>query len=1074
VITKIVKLSALHSRECLKLSACLLVLSFSTSSYATCTEEWIARIVSIQGSVEVRKQNAGEKNWQPVNLQQTYCLGDTFRVKHNSRAAVELHNDTILRLDQNTTLVLSGPKKDVSWLDLLKGSLHSISRVPRSLKIKTPFVNAGVEGTEFLVSVKEDNTLVGVIEGTVLVDNEFGRVLLARDQSAITYNGKAPVLRLDINPTDSVQWSLYYPSLNVAELKQAEDLIRVGQTEAAEALLKGNASAEALSLRSIIAIAQNNKQEALKLAQQAIQTNPESVVAHLSHSYALQASFDLPAAKRAAKTAVKKDNNHAIAWTRLAELQLSLSELDHGLASAKRAVDIEPSLARTQTLLGYAYLLQYQTDKAKQSFEQAIKLDSSDPLARLGNGLATIRDGDLKQGRREIEIAASLDTNNAQVRSYLGKAYLEEKRNKLAAEQFVLAKQMDPNDPTPWLYNALLKQSENAPVEALRELEQSIKLNNNRAVYRSSLSLDDDQATRGAGLGRIYQDLGFEQLALNEASKSLAVNPGSSSAHRLLADAYLFESQHDIARVSELLQAQMLQPINTTPLQPQMSESTLSFLNNLGVNNAGFNEYSSLFLRNQARIDANTLVAGNNTFASEIILSGVSNKLSISAGKYSYETDGFHSNNEDDQLLENVFLQYAATTDTSLLFEVSNNDREYGDFLRFDPANFLFTLNNQQKVNRRRIGLTHKFSPNSILMMTRMKEDRFEGSAQGMGFLTFGNNELINTSANELRYLFDQKHWQITAGYTFHKSSVTENTIDPFFSFPSVDSFQRSSSAYLYGYIESPDLDVTAGLSRDKFKSNKDIDRDESTVLPKFGVEASLGNDMTMRMAYFKTTRRPIVNDQTLEPTTIAGFNQFYDDLVGTNANNYAAALDYSSVSEYKFGFEVMKRDMKVPFVLVSGAGSTLEQANWSNEDAGFYFYWLPRKDFSTSIRLSRINLKRDRSVGGENLISSKIYQLPINVNWFHNSGWVTRGKLTYVRQNGLFQDLRTRAISQGKDNFLIADGSLEYRFRKNSGSFVFGVLNLFDKEFRYQDIDIDRQLFSPDRTAFARLNLTF
>ncbi len=149
-----------------KLSTYLFILLFSTASYSDCSD-WIARVVSIQGNVEVRKPDAANSAWQPARLQQTYCLGDTLRVKANSRAAVELHNDTVLRLNQNTTLVLSGPKKDVSWLDLLKGSLHSISRVPRSLKIKTPFVNAGVEGTEFLVSVNTDNTLVGVIEGKV-------------------------------------------------------------------------------------------------------------------------------------------------------------------------------------------------------------------------------------------------------------------------------------------------------------------------------------------------------------------------------------------------------------------------------------------------------------------------------------------------------------------------------------------------------------------------------------------------------------------------------------------------------------------------------------------------------------------------------------------------------------------------------------------------------------------------------------------------------------------------------------------------------------------------------------------
>ncbi len=166
-----------------------------------------------------------------------------------------------------------------------------------------------------------------------------------------------------------MQWSLYYPSLNVSELKPAEDLIRVGQVDAAEVMLAGQTSAEALALRSIIAIATNKKDVALKLAQQAIQANNESVAAHLSHSYALQAGFDLLAAKSAALKAIQKDPQHAIAWARLAELQLSLAELDQGLASARRAVELQPALARTQTLLGYAHLLQYETSKGKTGLQ---------------------------------------------------------------------------------------------------------------------------------------------------------------------------------------------------------------------------------------------------------------------------------------------------------------------------------------------------------------------------------------------------------------------------------------------------------------------------------------------------------------------------------------------------------------------------------------------------------------------------------------------------------------------------------------------------------------------------------
>jgi hypothetical protein len=48
----------------------------------------------------------------------------------------------------------------------------------------------------------------------------------------------------------------------------------------------------------------------------------------------------------------------------------------------------------------------------------------------------------------------------------------------------------------------------------LQDLQKSIELNDNRAVFRSRLLLDQDLAARSASLGRIYNDLGFQQLAL--------------------------------------------------------------------------------------------------------------------------------------------------------------------------------------------------------------------------------------------------------------------------------------------------------------------------------------------------------------------------------------------------------------------------------------------------------------------------------------------------------------------------------------------------------------------------------
>ncbi len=161
-----------------------------------------------------------------------------------------------------------------------------------------------------------------------------------------------------------------------------------------------------------------------------------------------------------------------------------------------------------------------------------------------------------------IEIAASLDPNNSIVRSYLGKAYYEEKRSELAEREYAIAKELDPKDPTPWFYDAIPKQTTNRPVEALQDMEKAIELNDNRAVYRSRLLLDADLAARSASLARIYSDLGFQQLALVEGWKSVNTDPTNFSAHRFLADSYSVLPRHEIARVSELLQSQLLQPIN--------------------------------------------------------------------------------------------------------------------------------------------------------------------------------------------------------------------------------------------------------------------------------------------------------------------------------------------------------------------------------------------------------------------------------------------------------------------------------------------------------------------------------
>src|SRR5690606_35455582 len=247
------------------------------------------------------------------------------------------------------------------------------------------------------------------------------------------------------------------------------------------------------------------------------------------------------------------------------ELEQMFGALGAARDAGERAVALAPELGRTQMVLGFAALTRIDVDQARAAFERAIALNSANPLPRLGLGLAKIRRSDLAEGRHEIEIAAALAPNDALIRSYLGKAYFEEKRDDRANEQFAIAQDLDPLDPTAFLYEAIKQQTENRPGEALRNLQRSIELNDNRAVFRSRLLLDSDRAARRTSLARIYQDLGFLQLGQNEAAHSLKLDPANASAHRFLSDIYRGVRRRESARVSELLQAQMLQDLNLNP-----------------------------------------------------------------------------------------------------------------------------------------------------------------------------------------------------------------------------------------------------------------------------------------------------------------------------------------------------------------------------------------------------------------------------------------------------------------------------------------------------------------------------
>jgi tetratricopeptide (TPR) repeat protein len=912
-------------------------------------------------------------------------------------------------------------------------------------------------------------------------------------------------MRVVAQPRDAVRWALHYPPVIDGQspdplINRAAQLLSVGRVDEASGKIKQALNADpknsnALALQAIIAVVLNNTDEALNLATKAVEADPKSATAQIALSYAQQATFDLEGARASLEKAVEMEPGNGLAWARLAELWSSSGDLDKALETAQKAVELEPDLSRTQTVLGFAYLTQIKTAMARDSFNKAIELDQADSLPRLGLGLAKIRDGELEDGRREIEVAASLDSNSSLIRSYLGKAYYEEKRTDLDGREYAIAKELDPNDPTPWLYDSIRKQTINQPVAALHDLQKAIELNDNRAVYRSKLSLDSDEAVRQAALARVYSDLGFQQLALVEGWKSVNTDPTNYSAHRFLADSYSVRPRHEIARVSELLQSQLLQPINITPIQPGLGESNLFLISSQGAAQASFNEFNPLFTSNRMTTQASGLFGNNGTIGGEVIVSGVYNGLSLSAGYSHFETDGWRINSDQEDNIANFFAQYEISHKTSIQAEYRYRDSEYGDLLlKFHPESIYPDQRWTSENDTIRLGARHAFSPRSIILASYIHQDgeireRHEPFPQPGVLLVDFNQSDQSSDGGELQYLFRSQNVNLTTGggyydvsdeaeqlLTFGPPMIPGPPITP----PTIDIPEtigldlEHSNVYAYSYLNFlRDITVTVGASYDMADSEY-LNEDKNQFNPKFGIVWTPLPDTTLRAAAFRTLKRTLITQQTLEPTNVAGFNQFFDDEEFVEARHYGAAIDQKFSSSIYGGLEYSYRDLAVPYLdfTVSPTSPPIRESTWDEYLGRVYLFWTPYDWCSLRAEYLYERLEREQPfIAG--VEDSETHRVPLGINLFHSSGLSASLTATYFNQKGEYGGYwATNPIQHGSDDFLIVDMAIKYRLPKRYGFITAGATNLFNEDFNYFDSDLNNASIQPDRAVFAKVTL--
>jgi tetratricopeptide (TPR) repeat protein len=943
-------------------------------------------IVALKGEVEVLR--SGATVWDPAWTnrveQQRLYVGDRLRTGEKSRAWLRLVNGTTTTVGPQSEVRVVASEPSRSRLSLLRGLFYFFHRSdPDDLEIETPMLAGAVRGTEFSVEVADDGaTRIHLLDGVLVAwkgVSPADGVSVASGETLVARPGEAMHRTAILDAVAVIQWCLYYPAvLYVDDLRlvavadgpleasieayrrgdllsalalcpvpgvadpvreriyYAALLLSVGQVQSAEATI--DTTLRELSRQTpdrpeaeILAVA-----EALRVMIAAVQgrslalpatAEPTFMLATewMAHSYYHQSRGALAEALTAARRAVELSPAFGHGWARVAELEFSFGHVRRARAALDRARDLAPENAQAMALMGFLLAAESQVGRALLHFEDAIAQDPALGNAWLGRGLTRIRLGDLTGGIEDLQMAYTLEPQRAVLRSYLGKAFDLNRQPGQAQAELDRARALDPGDPTAWLYAALIQRQDGRVNAAIRDLERSKQLNDNRHLFRSQFLLDQDRAVRGANLAEMYSDAGMADVAFREASRAVSSDYANASAHRFLADSY--NALRDTGQVmlryetpwlSEYLVANLLAPVGAGSLSPSVTAQ----------------EYSRLFEQDRLGFVSRTTYYSRGDWHQNAVQHGVSGSTAYAAELTYRSESGDRPNNDLDQISVTLRIKEQLTPHDSVYFQSIYYRAEGGDLAPYyDPA----SANDRLRVEERQApillaGYHREWRPGlHTLALAGYLDDTLDVANPSHVSLfnpaPLATNLIPVTLDQAYRSEFRggtfelQQIWQpgpLTLvgggryqGGTFKTSNqhraLTESPspiVDSLFAdylpdtqTPRSDFERASAYGYAYWQVVEP-LQLVAGMSYDHLTHPRNhrhapLGEGESSTdqwSPKTGLIWTPTERTVVRAAYARSLGGVGLDRSfQLEPTQVAGFTQTYRSLIpeavtGSNA----------------------------------------------------------------------------------------------------------------------------------------------------------------------------------------------
>jgi tetratricopeptide (TPR) repeat protein len=551
---------ALKTSNAVVVCVALLTLIYRLNAFAA---ESVGRVLAVEGTATIRSDAGVATRFASAGA--ALFPGDTVETGAVGRVKILLADETLLHINRNTLFTLKKVAPSAGWLEL-RGLVEVTRRAATSLyevlsgeiwirnknkgariEVKTPYVTAGVRGTEFNVTVTPDDeeVRIAVVEGGLLAFNAQGSVAANAGTEIVVRAGLAPTTRLLVATGEAVQWTLVVPALftfrdyplvsvdrkfltaELSRLETTQDgtvqrafvLRDLGELETAERVLRAHIETQpdaglAFTALGWVLLDQGRITEAVYAFTQSEASDVRSVIgavaAHIglddsasaartlleardrgvsgldaTHAYLELLAGRPDAARQTLEDALSQTPTDALAWRLLALTNIVLGESQAAHDAIEKAIAVHPSAPSSLLIKSFAFQVQFDLPATEAAARDALALDPQYVPALLALARLQFAAGNLDAANDTLQASEQIAPHSAEVQNLKGFVLLAMREVDDATDTFRRASAAAPGSAEPHLGLALAHMRRGRVADGLEEITMAVALQPQRSMLVS-------------------------------------------------------------------------------------------------------------------------------------------------------------------------------------------------------------------------------------------------------------------------------------------------------------------------------------------------------------------------------------------------------------------------------------------------------------------------------------------------------------------------------------------------------------------------------------------------------------